>query len=298
MAKSKIAWTESTWNPVVGCTKVSDGCKFCYAEKMAFRLARMGQEKYQAVTGILGYMQGWNGKIFCDESALDIPLKRKKPTMYFVCSMGDLFHKDVPYIFIDEVISVMALCSHHVFQVLTKRPERMEDHIGALDKFKVINFLTAKTAEKYNCQDVCIPAIWPLPNLWLGTSASNQKDLDKNVPYLLQTPAAVRFLSLEPLLADMDLRTGILFDKKTEKYIENMTGVDRTIPDWVIIGAESKGAYPGRECKLSWIENIVEQCKTANVKVFVKQIHLGGKLVKDIEKFPKHLQIREFPEKT
>ena len=153
MSKTKIAWTEETWNPVVGCTKVSDGCKFCYAERMANRLAAMGQEKYQRVIESVQeelwgenvvntpkvWYEGWSGDIFCDESALDIPLKRKKPTVYFVCSMGDLFHKDVPFEFIDKVVDVFEKCPQHTGQLLTKRHERLLEY----SKYRNCSYKTA-----------------------------------------------------------------------------------------------------------------------------------------------------------
>lgn len=118
---TKIEWTDETWQPVVGCSKVSIGCAECYAERMAYRLACMGQKKYQAVISTDGGV--WNGKIFCDESVLDKPLHWKKPRMIFVCSMSDLFHPSVPFEFIDKVMAVIALCPQHQFQLLSKRPE-------------------------------------------------------------------------------------------------------------------------------------------------------------------------------
>ena len=331
---SKISWTEKTWNPVVGCTEISDGCLNCYAEKMAKRLAAMwlknpakhhSLKKYRLVTNdnVNPNNNKWNGLVICDESALQIPLKRKKPTMYFVPSMGDLFHKDVPFVFIDKVFAVMALCPQHTFQVLTKRPERMEEYMR-----RSVGRVAGSETSGYI--QIAINSVrlgnydgwqWPMTNVWLGTSASNQKDLDKNVPYLLQTPAAVRFLSLEPLLEYVQINK--IHPLDGQHWTRSVDGHYKGI-DWVIVGAESKGAYPGRECKIEWVRNVVQQCKAAGVPVHVKQLHVwkvtepnkryyrlyetekeaqtqfGGckpklVLVKDINLFPKDLQIRKMP---
>lgn len=164
--KSRIEWTESTWNPVVGCTKLSAGCKHCYAETMARRL--------QAI-GVAGYENGFK-KVTTLPNRLDEPLKRKKPTVYFVNSMSDLFHTKVPDAFIDQVFDTMRLAGQHTFQVLTKRAERV----------------AAYTAER------------PVPdNVWLGVSVENKRHGVPRIDHLRQVPAKVRFLSIEPLLEDV-----------------------------------------------------------------------------------------------
>jgi len=149
---SKIEWTEQTWNPVVGCTKVSEGCRNCYAMTMAQRLAAMADAdaekgkppapRKQVYTRVVQYREGhplpqWNNKVVCVEEALDVPLKRKKPTTYFVNSMSDLFHEAVPFDFIDKVFAVMALCPQHTMQCLTKRPERMAEYFGSKPRARV-----------------------------------------------------------------------------------------------------------------------------------------------------------------
>jgi len=164
MATSKIEWTESTWNPLTGCTKISPGCKNCYAERMAKRLQAMGQEKYR------------NGfKLTLHPASLDEPLLWKKPQMIFVNSMSDLFHKDVPEDFIQQVFSVMRQAHWHTFQVLTKRAERLLELDGEID--------------------------WP-DNVWMGVSVENQ-DYTFRIDLLRQTRARVKFLSLEPLLGPL-----------------------------------------------------------------------------------------------
>lgn len=161
---SRIEWTEATWNPLTGCTKVSPGCKHCYAERMSKRLKLMGQPSYQ------------NGfKLTMHEHLVELPLKWRKPRRIFVNSMSDLFHKDVPLDFIQRVFDTMVRASQHQFQVLTKRPERVAELNDALQ--------------------------WP-SNIWMGTSVENQ-DYAFRIDYLRQTDAQVKFLSLEPLLGPL-----------------------------------------------------------------------------------------------
>ncbi len=162
---SKIEWTERTWNPVTGCTKISSGCKHCYAETMARRLQAMGTP---------GYENGF--KLSIHPHRLDEPLKRKKPTIYFVNSMSDLFHQQVPYAFIEDVFEVIAACSQHNFQILTKRPERMS------------RFFKKRSAPK---------------NCWLGTTVEDRKYGIPRIDILRSIPANTRFLSIEPLLENL-----------------------------------------------------------------------------------------------
>ena len=317
---TKIQWTNKTWNPVTGCTKISPGCTNCYAERMAIRQAWMEcknakrKTKYINVVTIDKQTRGWNGKTFCDESALEIPLKRKKPTTYFVCSMGDLFHESVPFEFIDKVMQTISCYpQRHIFQVLTKRPERMAKY------FKCLYAGLTKFHDGKEFQ-------WPFKNLWLGVTAENQEMADKRIPILLQIPAAIRFVSIEPCLEDINLTE---LDDPNERIclINGLTGNSINdlceVPyykglDWVIVGAES--GPKARYCPLKNIRSIVNQCKDAGVKCFVKQIHmwkaktysgyellqyeenakeidskLKRVLVKDINLFPKDLQIREYP---
>ncbi|PIQ95984.1 MAG: hypothetical protein COV67_11950 [Nitrospinae bacterium CG11_big_fil_rev_8_21_14_0_20_56_8] len=209
--KSSIEWTESTWNPVTGCTKISSGCKFCYAERMALRLQAMGS---------LNYKNGFN--LTLQPHALEAPLKWKKPQLIFVNSMSDLFHDNVPLDFIQQVFEVMVRSSQHQFQVLTKRANRLE---------KLSNKLP-----------------WP-NNIWMGVSIENRDSLFR-IDHLRRTNALIKFLSLEPLL-------GPLPDM-------NLKGVQ-----WVIVGGESgPGARPMRK---TWVLDIQEQCRRANVPFFFKQ---------------------------
>ena len=261
---TKIAWTDETWQPVVGCSKVSEGCCNCYAERMAGRLANMGQAKYMMVvsqkagTGTIKYnkraiyLQKWNGKTYCDESALDKPLHWKKPRRIFVCSMGDLFHKSVPFGFIEKVMAVIEDCPQHTFQILTKRPGIMLEYFNGLGK-------------RYELS--CLPNLWPgvtieSPNHW------------KRAKILQEIPAPIKFLSLEPLLADLG-------------------DLDLRDISWVIVGCES--GPKRRECKIEWVLNIVDQCRTANVPLFVKQLHdqNTGELIKCPRGWP-----RKYPQEN
>lgn len=234
---SKIEWTEKTWNPIAGCTKVSPGCTNCYAEKMAKRLAAMGQKKYQGAIGENGL---WNGQITVDHKALQEPLKRTKRTTYFVNSMSDLFHENVPYQAIKEIFIVMCYTPHHTYQVLTKRPERMLEVVKRLNSDIEWMFQNS------------IPR-----NVWLGVSVENQQTADERIPLLLQTPARVRFLSCEPLLGPVDLE------------LEKPDNGEPMGLDWVIAGGESgPGARPMHP---DWIRSLRDQCDTADVPFFFKQ---------------------------
>lgn len=290
---SNIEWTEKTWNPVTGCTRVSPGCDHCYAVTMTHRLEGMERarrprngteegrkvkpgEKYVGLT-VLNPRgdRHFNGVVRCHEDSLLIPMRWKKPRLIFVNSMGDLFHKDVPFEFIDRVFAVMALCPHHTFQVLTKRPERMAEYFdendGLSTPFRVWHqkqLLQGSPEDHNNAYDGSSHP-WPLPNVWLGTSVEDQTRADERIPHLMKCPAAVRFLSCEPLLGPLDLSAyfggayvGLPGDVVHENYNFGI--------DWVIVGGESgPGARP---CNVAWIRSIVQQCKAAGVPCFVKQL--------------------------
>jgi protein gp37 len=290
---SKIQWTEQTWNPINGCSKISAGCKNCYAIPMSHRLAHIPAtaKKYAGITektekGTINF----TGKVSINDKALLEPLKRKKPTTYFVNSMGDLFHENVPFEWIDKVWAVMALCPQHTFQVLTKRPERMEAYLGYLEKDGLVcydsninkyyflgvwgpNEHTGISEMKYRGFDpfeydtelkvhkkIVFAGIFPLPNVWLGTSVENQEQAEKRILHLLACPAAVRFLSCEPLLEKIDLNPYVSLSDYTEW---------KSPIDWVIVGGESgRGARPMHP---EWVRSLRNQCKESNVPFFFKQ---------------------------
>lgn len=239
MADSKIEWTDAVWNPVTGCTRVSAGCDNCYAVTQSHirgsnPMPAM-QKKYAGLT-VLNKAgdRHFNGKIRTHDDALEIPLHWKKPRRIFVNSMSDLFHKDVPFEFVDKVFAVVALCPQHTFQILTKRPERMAEYLNERwqpstitprghGRDFVVEQLMLELAEQRGMIDpanddhfttdgtskVLANFSWPLRNVWLGTSVEDQPSADKRVPELLKCNAAVRFLSCEPLLGPLDLEKKI-----------------------------------------------------------------------------------------
>jgi protein gp37 len=233
---SKIEWTERTWNPVLGCSIISPGCHNCYAMKMAMRLKAMaladiatGKEpgRKRHYIEVIGPDGRWNGKLVLVPEALSDPLGWKTPQMIFVNSMSDLFHENLATDNIRKVCEVMAMADRHTFQVLTKRADRMRELLsGSLREF----------AE--------------LPHVWWGTSVENRRHGLPRMEHLRQTPAAVRFLSVEPLLEDL----GPL----------DLTGIH-----WVIVGGES--GTRARPMEANWARAIRDQCVAAGVKFFFKQ---------------------------
>ena len=235
--KSLIEWTEVTWNPVTGCTKVSPGCAHCYAERISLRLQAMGQRNYR---------NGFQATVH--EHALGIPLRWRKPRIVFVNSMSDVFHEEVPVEFIQKVFETMRRTGRHVFQVLTKRSARLVELDPNLE--------------------------WP-DNVWMGVSVENQ-DYAFRIDDLKKTGAAVKFLSLEPLLG-------------------SFPSLDLEGIDWVIVGGESG---PGaRRMEKEWVTEIRDQCQSAGVPFFFKQWggvnkKRAGRLLEDREwsEMPKQVQ--------
>lgn len=228
---STIEWTEATWNPIVGCSKVSAGCKHCYAERMSVRLAGMARAaeatgaaagRKQAYQQVVNGRGRWNGRILTVDAALEDPFKWKSPRRIFVNSMSDLFHQDVPEEFVRRVFEVMNRCPQHVFQVLTKRPE--------------------------NALRLAPQLRWS-ENIWLGTSIEDATALHR-VSDLANVPSSLRFLSLEPLLGPI-------------------SGLDLRGIHWVIVGGESgPGARPMR---VEWVREIQQICVDRGVPFFFKQ---------------------------
>lgn len=241
MASHGIQWTDATWNPTRGCSVVSPGCVNCYAMKQAHRFSGKGKP-YEGLTKQTKAGPQWTGRVVLDEETLRKPLTWKTPKRVFVNSMSDLFHESLPDEFIDAVFAVMARCPQHQFQVLTKRADRLRAY-GA--RFAHDWRLCGPGGEH-------IVGMAPLSNVWLGVSVETQPYADERIPLLLQTPAAVRFISAEPLLGLITLdgrHSGL---------------------NWVIVGGESgPGARP---CEIAWIRSIVRQCQAAGVPCFVKQV--------------------------
>lgn len=257
-SKSKIQWTDASWNPVVGCTKISPGCLNCYAEKMANRIAGKELSYFMKNTSLSGsvtqykYMNvvengKWNGKIHCDGIALEIPLHWRQPRMIFVCPIGDLFHPKVPFEFIDEIWWTMSVSREHFFQILTKRPKRYLEYW----QHRLSKGFTDGTRE----------------NIWAGVTVCNQEEADKKIPILLQIPAAVRFVSIEPMLGAIDIRKYIVHYLKTDKLV-GTTGSFKPL-DWVIVGGES--GPRARPMHPDWPRKVRDDCVAAGVPFFFKQ---------------------------
>ncbi len=254
----------------------------------------------------------WTGKVELIEHMLDVPLRRKAPTTYFVNSMADLFHEDLPDADIDRIFAVMALCPQHTFQVLTKRAERMREYVSSRRDW-VGNLVTSRESQEIaDWAERVMPLYgsygnwWPLPNVWLGVSVEDQQRADERIPLLLKTPAAVRFLSLEPLLEDLgDLK---LCD--CSRLLEYGT-CGRPHIDWVIVGGESG---PGaRMLDIAWVRSIVVQCMAAGTACFVKQLgsfpckelELGTMPLRlrdskggDMQEWPEWLRVRQMPNRN
>lgn len=263
---TKIEWTEKTWNPIVGCSVLTPGCTNCYAMKMAWRLANNPATPHYA--GTVEKVKGkpvWTGKVaLAPDRVLTEPLRRRKPTTYFVNSMGDLFHEDVPDAWIDRVFAVGALCPHHILQILTKRGERMREYLTS--RHTPIRICTR--LQRLDPHDApswpLFESQWPLANVWLGVSAERQAEADERIPDLLDTPAAVRFLSAEPLLGPVD------FDGMWEPHPNPGMHINMLESlDWVIAGGESgPGARPMHP---DWARALRDQCQAAQVPFFFKQ---------------------------
>lgn len=265
---SKIQWTDHTWNIAVGCTKVDEDCKFCYMYRGSLDSKRYDPKVVRKTTTVF-----------------NLPLKKKEPSKIFTSSLTDVFHEECDP-FRNEMWEIIRKCPQHTFQILTKRPERILDHL---------------------------PKDWVqsgYKNVWIGTSIGSndsEKRLRDLIKASLSMPISKTFLSLEPLHGEIKFLRDFYF---TGKGFEHLKSSERTrminLIDWVIVGGESgneNGKYRYRPCKIEWIESIVDQCKTAKVPVFVKQFgtHLAKELKLtdrhggNMEEWPEHLRIRQFP---
>jgi protein gp37 len=283
---SSIEWTDETWNVTSGCTRVSAGCDNCYAVNMTRRLAGMQATKDKYGGLINDGKKHFNGVVKCHEDELEKPLKWRKPRRVFVNSMSDLFHPEVPFEFIDKVFAVMALASIHTFQILTKRPERMAEYFNRFETigeikdhwgYAYVDWKSRRTAKAVmNPNDVWDHleyTDWPLPNVWLGTSVENQDAANERIPHLLKVPAAVRFLSCEPLLGPVNL-TALKSYSGVGNYLDafgpDVPGSDLPYSiNWVIAGGES--GPNARPMHPDWVRQLRDQCKEASVPFFFKQ---------------------------
>lgn len=271
--KTGIEWTDATWNPTTGCDKVSPGCDNCYAMTLAPRLKAMGSAHYQQdgdpATSGPGFLYQEH------PDALDKPLRWTRPRRIFVNSMSDLFHQDATREFQAQVFAVMALAGQHTFQVLTKRPGVMRSVLGSEEFRRAVTYYAHQIVTlqhptiKVPRNPDAVPwvlADWPLPNVWLGTSVEDQKRADLRIPALLGTPAAVRFLSMEPLLGPVDLGPWVDLEVDCGQLDD---GCPRTALGWVIVGGESG---PGsRPMNPGWVRSPAETHWSRRVPFHFKQ---------------------------
>lgn len=241
---TSIEWTDETWNPVTGCTRVSEGCRNCYMERQVPRQK----------------LDPWT--VTLHPHRLAYPLKMKKPKKIFVNSLSDLFHEDVPFDFIHHVFGTIRQTPEHIYQILTKRPARM---------LEVVSLIKSKEAMGW--------ANGFYSHVWLGVSVEDQATADERIPLLLQTPAAVRFVSCEPLLGPVDLTDIVTKDGHSEYHRdalfcdvppEDDEGWNGACLNWVIVGGES--GPNARPMHPDWVRSIRDQCHTASVPFFFKQI--------------------------
>lgn len=335
-AITSISWTDRTWNPVRGCARVSPGCERCYAEKVAHRFSKMVNGKPGPCFGltVLG-KKGvrWSGEARFIPSALTEPLSWRKPQRVFVNSMSDLFHEDISNEQIAAVWATMILGHWHTYQVLTKRADRMRAVLTDPGFYAlVLKAADAMRADRPQLTQVGVsdPTKHPARNIWLGVSAEDQQRADERIPLLLQCPAAVRFVSAEPLLGPIDF-TNHLAAKAATAMAFFDSSVWRSKLHWIIVGGES--GPKSRAMNLAWARSIRDQCKEAGTAYFFKQtgrlytenrgndvervgghgnMHVVGgritddgtveRMVKptntkggDLEEIPEDLRIREFP---
>lgn len=337
MADTTIEWCDRTWNPVRGCSRVSPGCDNCYAMRTARRFSGRGAP-YEGLTTIRRGKVDWTGTTRFVPDMLDAPLRWRKPARVFVNSMSDLFHESLPNEQIAAVFGVMAAAPRHTFIVVTKRPKRMREWFEWFERGRgrqdtadvaLTAALGVQALNEYvtrndtdldgdgGAWDELIedPPAWPLPNVWILTSVEDQTTADVRIPYLQQTPAAVRGISFEPMLGPVDLAPWLQYSCAIcrEAGVEDVTRCGARL-DWVILGGESGAG--ARECDTEWIRAVVEQCRAAGVPCFVKQlgarpitsgpwqlvgggypaVPLRSRKGGDPDEWPEYLRVRQWPE--
>ena len=302
--KTKIEWTDATWNPITGCSVVSEGCRNCYAMRLAGTRMKHHPSREGLTRDVPGRGPVWNGQMRLNCDWLHQPERWRKPRMIFVCAHGDLFHENIPDKWIAWVFEVMYASPQHTFQVLTKRPERMREFLNRCGNADGRGWVT---------HDNTLPAgygeggiivgrdnNWPLPNVWLGVSVEDQKTADERIPLLLDTPAAVRWVSAEPLLGAVDLNRvwasmpsggKTLWDVLSPRVDREAAGLaDDPLAaallgqgvasghayaplepriDWVVAGGES--GPDARPMHPDWVRSLRDQCQAAGVPFLFKQ---------------------------
>lgn len=319
-ARNRDGSKGKVWNPVIGCSRVSPGCEHCYAERFAHRGL---SERHRGLTVLGKHGPRWTGEVRAVPEALEAPLRWRKPQVVFVNSMSDLFHERVPFEFIAAVFGVMAACPQHTFIVLTKRdPRRWFEWVAHRDPYLHEEFcqrgahrIIGYAFPLHTIKGTFKRYPWPLPNVVLGVSCENQEAADIRIPWLLQTPAATRVVSLEPLLGPLELGQWLspcsYYCDHSQEF-PNGHHPERSKLDCVIVGGESgPGARP---CNVEWIRDIVRQCREAGTKCFVKQLGahveipntmlekysamravLKNRKGADPSEWPEDLRVRELP---
>ena len=264
--KTKIEWAGSTLNFITGCTRKSTGCDNCYAVFQSRWLAGMGQEKYKGLVnpGKLHF----NGRVKLHPKVLEVPLRTKKPDVWFVNSMSDTFHEDVPFEFIARAFAMMALARQHTFLILTKRPDRMVEYLEQLNDGGGLDALDTIAAQHFGATYGQLNAFssWPLPNVWLGTSVEDQEAAELRIPDLVMCPAPVLFLSMEPLLEHVDLRLDECWNPNDHYSLGERLG-------WVICGGESDD-FPGQKARPmhpDYPRSVRDQCAMHDIPFLFKQ---------------------------
>lgn len=343
MSTTAIEWTDVTWNPTRGCSRVSEGCRHCYAELQAARNLPGSRSPTtgEAFAILNGDGPHWTGKVELIESKLTEPLHWRKPRRVFVNSMSDLFHEALPFSNIALVYASMLAAPHHEYQILTKRPQRRieffqwlkavaESHRRTLtmqaatfSERQLLNFLWLRAGGP-----CAIDSKLELPakHIWEGVSVEDQATADERIPKLLETPAALRFVSYEPALEQVVFDADWLWPRchycgrhskrnlpqcEFQDCVFDFDGSEHRLLDWGIVGGES--GPQARPCDLGWIESTIDQFKAAGVPLFVKQVgsrsgyqrmdgwhdrtNLGPKNSKggDWEDWPDKIRVREFP---
>lgn len=316
-----ISWCDRTWNPLRGCSLVSAGCTHCYAMRQAGRFSGPGQP-YEGLVRKTRQGYTWTGDVRLIEKDMEAPLRWKTPARIFVNSMSDLFHENVEEWWQDRIFAVMALAHWHTFQILTKRPELMrayfeskylEDRISTFATEIISRYVNPHARLSTDLRATYDDELWPLPNVWLGVSCENQATANERIPWLLKTPAAVRFVSYEPVLEPVDLAKYTHFPlwggdgQHSNTYCKicfKNYGPHPRI-DWLIVGGES--GPKARYCEIDWLRSIVKQCAAADVACWVKQLGAlpcidGAELILHDRKganpaeWPEDLRVQHFPD--
>lgn len=311
--KTGIQWTDTTWNPIRGCSRVSEGCRHCYAEVVAGRFCGDGMP-YEGLIRQTAKAPRWNGQIKLVHEKYSDPLRWQKPRMVFVNSMSDLFHEAMPFEEVAALFGIMAGSPRHTFQVLTKRPKRAQAFFKWLERevfeghtqYDVCRTYAARRVGSMLASRMPNDCPWPAPNIWLGASIEDQATAVERITPLLSTPAALLWLSYEPALGPVDFEDvlrWVAFPLSVFKGGGQRTETPWKI-DWVVVGGESgPGARPFH---VEWARQTIRQARPHGTPVFVKQLgaapYLDGEPMKlaakkgdEPEEWPEDVRVRQWP---